>query len=406
MPSVVHLVENVSVPTDPRVWPECIALRDAGWDVTVVCPRGTGSESAVRDRLENIDIWRYDASRGHGFAGYIVEYGSALRKMSSLLRHSVTGTFDVVHAASPPDVLLLAARRKRRLGAVTVLDHHDLSPELYEVKFGRKGAVHRSLLLAERLGMRLADIVIAPNESFRRVAIERGRKSAHDVFIVRNGPDPDVFRPVPPDPSLAHGARHLIGFVGRMERQDGVLEALDVLAELRRIRSDWHAVFVGDGEMLRTAKQRVATGDLEGHVTFAGFVSDRERLVEIISTCAVCISPEPKNALNDQSTLIKVAEYMAAERPVVAFDLIETRRTTQGAAICVEDRDEFARAISYLLDDPDERAEMGRRGRRRIIDELGWQRSRSALLAAYDRALDIRRRRGPAQSTRSRHSAK
>ena len=389
----LHLVENASVPTDPRVWPECQALRDAGWAVTVVCPVGTEHDTALHETIDDVEIHRFRPSESSGGAiGYLREYAVALRSLSGVVRRLAKETaFDVVHAASPPDVLLLAARAARRRGAATILDHHDLSPELFEARFGRRGAAHRSLLLAERLGFTLADVVISANESFRLIAIERGRKSPDDVFVVRNGPDPAVFRPVTPDASLAHGAEHLIGYVGRMGVQDGVFDALDALDRLVDLRTDWHAVFVGDGETLESARELAAGPRLAGRVSFLGFVTDRARIVEILSSCDVCLSPEPRNPLNDSSTLIKVAEYLAVARPVVAFDLRETAHTAGGAAVLVADADSFARAISDLLDDPQKRASMGAEGRERVVRQFGWPRSVDALLAAYERAVRVNR---------------
>ena len=305
-----------------------------------------------------------------------------------------TRAFDIVHAATPPDVLLLTALPLRRHGAALVLDHHDLSPELYEAKFGKRGPAHTGLRWAERLGFRLADVVIAPNESYRRVAVERGGKHPDDVFVVRNSPDPDVFKPVPRDTALARGAPHLIGYVGRMGRQDGVLEAMQALERLVELRTDWHAVFVGDGEMLDAARRHADGGRLAGHVTFPGFVSDRSRIVEILSSCDVCISPEPPNPLNGRSTLIKVAEYMSVARPIVAFDLHETAQTAGPAAVLVSDLQSFADAISALFDDPGRAAHLGQESRARILETYGWPQSVGALLAAYARATVHRSPRG------------
>jgi glycosyltransferase involved in cell wall biosynthesis len=389
VPRALHIVENASVPSDPRVWPECLAIRDAGWLVTVVSPAGVETDRASYERVEGVEIHRFEPHAGSsGALGYLAEYGGALRQITGIVRRLArTTTFDVVHAASPPDILLVTARSLRRRGAATIFDQHDLSPELYEAKFGRRGLLYGSLRVAEKLGYRLADVVISPNESFREVAIERGGKAPEDVFVVRNGPDPNVLRPVSPDSSLAHGAAHLIGYVGRMESQDGVLEALTALDALLDLRADWHAVFVGDGGIAPRARGVVRDGRLAPHVSFLGFVSEKDRIAEILSSCDVCISPEPKNRLNDASTLIKVAEYMAVERPVVAYDVRETAITAGGAALRVADSDGFARAISDLLDDPELRARMGREGRMRVESQLSWAHSVEQLLAAYDRAL-------------------
>lgn len=382
------LVENASVPSDPRVWAEACAIRDAGWSVTVVGPQGR-RDMAPRERLEEIDLVRFPHAPASGGAlGYVREYASALwhvRRAVNILERD--GAIDVIHAATPPDVLLLAARKARRRGTATILDHHDLSPELFEAKFGRRGAVYQSLRRAERLGFVNADVVISTNESFRRRALEQGGHQPDDVFVVRNGPDPAIFRPQPPDPALRTRAPFLVGFVGLMGSQDGVLEAMQILGLLGRIRSDWHAVFVGDGEMLEPARRLLAELGISSHVTFAGFVSDRQVVARMIASCDVCISPEPKNPLNDRSTLIKIGEYMAVERPIVAFGLTESRFTAGDAAVFVDTQEEFASAISALLDAPERRREMGATGRARISGELSWARSRDALLAAYERAL-------------------
>jgi glycosyltransferase involved in cell wall biosynthesis len=401
VPNALLVVENASVPSDPRVWPECKTLQAAGWSVTVVCPRGSSRDTAGEEHVDGVRILRFDQPENvGGVRGYVAEYGRALRVIRSRVRSvAAEEHVDVVHAATPPDFTLLAARSLRSRGTATILDHHDLSPELFEAKFGRHWIARHGLLGAERLGFRLADVVIAPNGSFRDLAIGRGRVAAGNVFVVRNGPDPDVFRPVPADPALRAKAPFLLGYVGLMGSQDGVLEAIDTLALLAVRRTDWHAVFAGEGDVLDEARQRVASNGLAEQVTFLGYVADRNRVVEIIASCDVCLSPEPPNPLNDNSTLIKVAEYMAVGRPVVAFDLKETAATAQGAAVLASNEADWAAALDSLLDDPVRRARMGDQGRARVLGELSWRHSESALLAAYERALEqARERSGRAQS--------
>lgn len=326
--------------------------------------------------------------------GYIREYAGNLRRIGSRVRALARQwRFDVVHVASPPDFLLLATLGLRRGGTATIFDHHDLSPELYEAKFGHRGAGYRALLAAERIGFALSDVVISPNHSFRRVAIDRGHRAPEDVFVVRNGPDPSIFKPGPGDPTLRREQRYLIGYAGRMGSQDGVLEAIEILGILKRYRSDWRAVFAGDGEMLRPARALAERLQIADVVDFLGFVDDRARLVKILSTCDVCISPEPHNSLNDQSTLIKVAEYMSVERPIVAFNLRETRTTAHDSAILVDSCENFANEISRLFDDPSRRERMGRAGRERVLRSLCWKRSEEHLLAAYARAHERARAR-------------
>jgi glycosyltransferase involved in cell wall biosynthesis len=397
VPSTLLLVENTSVPSDPRVWPEATTLRRAGWEVVIVCPTGSARESERFEIVDGVEIHRFQSAHHAGGAiGFVREYALALVRMRETVRRLArTHRFDIVHTATPPDVLLLTARSLRRRGARTILDHHDLSPELFEAKYGRRGLFHAGLRAFERVGFALADVVIATNDSFREIAIERGRKRPEDVFVVRNGPDPTIFRPIPGDDTVRRGATHVLGFVGVMGRQDGVLEAVQALAALRRMRTDWRAVFVGAGEVAAEAEKLTVSLGLADAIDFVGFVADRQRLVRLIATCDVCLSPEPPNELNRRSTLIKVAEYMAVGKPVVAFDLRETRATAGEAAVyaATPGPNAYAREIDALLDDPDRRQRMGELGRRRVVETLSWSHSEQHLLAAYERATGRAKRR-------------
>ena len=391
MPRALIVVENMSVPADPRVWPQCRTLTHVGWDVTVICPQGADRDTAMHEEIEGVHIHRYvpRPSRG-GVAGYAGEYLHALRCTRKLARRlDARGSFDVVHVCNPPDVMPLATLALRRQGAATILDHHDLTPELFESRFARRGAVLRATLHGERLAYRLADVVLAANDSFRENALDRGGKQAADVFVVRNGPDTSVFRPVAPDPALRRGRQHLIGYAGIIGAQDGIDVALEALAALRERRQDWTAVFAGSGDALDSARAHCSTLGLDDVVTFLGFVHERERLVTILSTCDVALSPEPRNGLNERSTLIKVAEYLAVGTPVVAFDLLETRRTAgEYAQYASGDSPiSFAEAIDALLDDAPRREAMSTGGRARAVDLLSWSTSEGAFLEAYERAL-------------------
>ena len=287
MPAALILVENDSVPADTRVWPECIALRNAGWDVVVISPKGSKRDTESTATLEGIEIHRFDQVQSAGGAfGYVREYAIAMRRIRDLVRSlGRSRTFDTVQACNPPDFLLLAARALRRRGAATIFDHHDLSPELFLAKFGQRRPMSTGLRAAERLGFAMADVVLAANESFFEVAVGRGGKSPSDVFVVRNGPEPALFQPTEPDPAIRSRAQHVIGYVGMMGSQDGLDVALDSLAALRARRSDWHAIFVGDGDGLPAAQARAAQLGIGEAVDFLGFVQDRARLTQLIATC-------------------------------------------------------------------------------------------------------------------------
>jgi glycosyltransferase involved in cell wall biosynthesis len=380
------LVENLSVPFDRRVWQECTTLRDAGWQVDVICPRGSKRDTEAEAEIDGVRIHRYPlrAATG-GPAGYLREYGTALWHTARLARK--VGPVHVVHACNPPDLLFLPALWLKRRGAQFVFDQHDLVPELYLSRFGRgKDLLYRAVCALERLTYRSADVVLATNESYRDVAVRRGGKRPADVFVVRSAPQTDRFQPVPAEPELKRGKPHLLCYLGVMGPQDGVDYALRALAKLRDEfgRSDWHAVFIGSGDAFDAMVELSQELGLSGQVEFTGRIPDAD-LVRHLSTADVCLSPDPRNPLNDVSTMNKVLEYMAMGRPVVSFDLKEARVSAGDAAVYApaNDEREFAGLIALLLDDPDKRARMGKIGQERIGGQLSWRNSQVSLLAAY-----------------------
>ncbi len=384
-----------------RVWNELLALRDAGYEAVAISPCGVGRDEARFERREGIDIFRYPQPQAGESAGsYLREYAAAFWRIRRLARR-VAGErgFDVVQASNPPDFLLGSVLFLRRRGARFMFDHHDLSPELYLARFGgRQDLFYWLTLLLERINYRLADVVLATNESYKRVAVQRGRKRPEDVYVVRGGPDLDQFQPVAPDPELKRGRATLISFIGEIAPQDGVDHAIRALAHLRDRRQDWHATFAGDGSALADLERLASELGLDDHIEFAGWLQGAD-LRRLICTSDVCLVPDPRTPLSDASTLVKIAEYMAMSKPIVAYDLTESRVTAGGAAIyaTANDPQAFADAIDELLEDPQRREAMGRLGRERVEQSLSWQHAKANLTAAYDSAL---RRPRSARATR------
>ncbi|MEY9988433.1 glycosyltransferase involved in cell wall biosynthesis [Streptomyces sp. V4I8] len=380
------LVENLSVPFDRRVWQECTTLRDAGWEVHVICPRGEKRDREPEAEIDGVWIHRYPlrAATG-GPAGYLREYGSALWHTARLARK--VGPVDVVHACNPPDLLFLPALWLKRRGARFVFDQHDLVPELYLSRFDRgEDLLYRAVCALERRTYRTADVVLATNESYRDVAMRRGGRRPEDVFVVRSAPAVDRFQPVPSEPGLKRGKPHLLCYLGVMGPQDGVDYALRALAKLRDEfgRTDWHGVFVGAGDAFDAMVELSRRLGLSDQVQFTGRIPDAD-LVRYLSTADVCLAPDPRNPLNDVSTMNKVLEYMAMGRPIVSFEVKEARVSAGDAAVYApaNDEAEFAGLITLLLDDPEKRARMGKIGQERISGPLSWRNSQASLLAAY-----------------------
>jgi glycosyltransferase involved in cell wall biosynthesis len=391
MPRVLILVQNEPVPSDRHVWNQCLALVRAGYDVSVICPTGEKRDRDRFQRVDGVEIHRYKPRRaGERAIEYGIEYASALWNMARIARRLARQRpFDVVHACSPPDFLLLAALPLRRQGTRFIFDHHDLTPELFVTRFGdRGGRMHQLTLRAEQVAWRLADVVLSVNDSYREIAIQRGRRDPDDVVVVRTGPDLERFAPMDPDPALKRGRRHLLSYVGVMGEQDGVDHALRALALLRERRQDWRAVFMGDGDVLDDMRRLARELGLDGDVEFTGWV-EQDQIRRVLASSDVCLAPDASNPLNDVSTMVKLSEYMAMSRAIVSYDLPESRVSAAWAAAYATPGDvaEFAQLVDGLLDDPERRAAMGRAGRDRVERRLAWDHQERALLAAYARAL-------------------
>jgi glycosyltransferase involved in cell wall biosynthesis len=386
---ILVISQNNSVPSDRRVWNEITALRAGGYHVSAICPKGERSDVLSFERRDGVDIHRFSqVTSGGGVAGYLREFTYALWHIRRLVRRvSRAAPFDVVHACNPPDILLFAALSQKRRGARFIFDHHDLSPELYLARFGRgKDIVYRLSLLVEALNFRLADVVLATNDSYKRVAVERGGKCKDDVFVVRSAPVLSRFVSVPADAALKRGRPHLLVFIGEIAPQDGL--------------DHWHAVFAGDGPALGEMRHLTSELGLDHCVEFPGWLLDGELLL-LLSSSDICLVPDAKTELSDASTLVKIAEYLAMSRPVVAYDLVESRVTAGDAALYAKSGhpESFADAIEQLLDDPARRRRMGALGRQRVERGLAWEHSARSLLDAYEHVLSgrTRARRSPAQ---------
>jgi glycosyltransferase involved in cell wall biosynthesis len=381
---VLFLVENLPSPFDRRVWQEALALRDAGYAVSIVCPTGRGYERK-REAIDGIHIRRYDLpAEGEGPLGYLLEYAVALF-WSFVLSWRLR--FDVIHACNPPDLFFLIGGFWKLFGKKFLFDHHDANPELYEAKFGRKDFLYRAMLFLEKLTFRTADVSLATNESYRRIATTRGGMPAEKVFVVRSGPSLERMKIVPPVEKLKCGKRYLVGYVGVMGKQEGIDYLLRAAAHIVHDmgRGDVHFGLVGGGTSLEEMQRLAAQLGLQAHVTFTGRVSDREML-EMLNTAEVCVNPDAANEMNDISTMNKVMEYMALGKPMVQFDLAEGRFSAQEASLYARRNNalDLAAKIVELLDDPERRRAMGEFGRRRVVEALEWRHEASKLLAAYE----------------------
>ncbi len=386
---VLIIVENLPSPFDRRVWQEATTLQQAGYLVSIICPTGPGCESRF-EVIDGIEIHRHPLPlEAEGALGYLLEYGSALFWEFTLAWKVLWRRgFDAIHACNPPDLIFLVGGFfKILLGKRFLFDHHDINPELYEAKFGRRDFFYRLMVRLERWTFRTASVSIATNESYRRIAIERGGMDPDRVFVVRSGPKLDRLRQLPPVPELRRGRRHLVGYVGVMGKQEGIDLLLQAVAHLvhRMKRDDIHFGLVGGGTSLEAMKRYAQELGVADHVTFTGRVDD-QRLLEMLNTADVCVNPDVANEMNDKSTMNKIMEYMALGKPIVQFDLTEGRVSAQQASLYARPNDvvDLAEKIAELIDDPERRRQMGEFGRHRVNHELEWRHEAPKLLAAYD----------------------
>ena len=386
---ILIIVENLPVPFDRRVWQEATALRAAGYPVSVICPTGKGHDAAYEE-IDGIHIYRHPLPiEASGAVGFLIEYSAALFWEFVLsLRVRRRHGFDAIHACNPPDLIFLVGLfHKFLFGRKFLFDHHDISPELFEAKFDRRGVLHWLLGIFEKLTFRAADVGIATNETFRQIAIKRGGMRADRVWVVRSFPDLGRFQRRDPDPRHKKGREHLIGYVGIMARQDGVDNLVRGMAHIvqQQGRSDIQCQIIGDGPELSNLIALADELGVSEYIDFPGYVSGEDLLTRL-STLDVGVIPDPYNSYNDKISMNKVFEYLALGIPTVMYDLEEGRVAAgEAARVASEHSPEgLATVITELTDDPEARRHMSDWGRAHAAENFSWDKEKHALLEAYE----------------------
>lgn len=389
---VLFIVENLPVPFDTRPWLEAQALKEAGLEVAVICPRGKGYE-APYECINGIHIYRHPFPIEAGRAvEYLLEYSIALFwECLYSLKVFLKMRFEVIHVANPPDLLCLIGWLFKWQGVRLVYDQHDICPEVLEAKFGRKGWLYNVLLWWEKVSYLTSNLVIATNESYRELALERGKIPTEKVVVVRTGPDlsriPAV---IPKDESLKQGKRFMVGYVGVIEKQEGLDYLVQVVKEIVNTfqRRDILFMIVGGGTQVPFIQELARKEGLGDYFHFTGRVSD-EVLFRCLGNCDICVNPDLFNEASNRSTMRKIMEYMALGKAIVQTEVIEGRYTAQASSLYARPNDQrdFAEKILYLLDHPEVALEMGAIGKKRIQEELHWGAQKDKLILAYQNLL-------------------
>lgn len=386
---ILIIVENLPLPFDRRVWYECQTLVAAGAQVCVICPTGKGYEARY-EKVEGVHIYRHPLPlEAQSASEYFLEYSAALfHEIRLSWKIFFTRGFDTVQGCNPPDFICAVVWPFKLFGKRYLFDHHDINPELFEVKFEKRGVLWQAMRFLEWLTFRTANVVVASNESLRIIAQERGGKAPEDVFVVHSGPELNRLVQVPPNPAWKNGRAHMVGYVGVMGEQEGIDLLLESAREIvfDRQRDDVQFVLVGSGPVLGDMQALAKELGLADYITFAGRAPDDE-LFEVLSTADACVNPDSPNPFNDKSTMNKVLEYMAFGKPVVQFDMTEGRNSAQEASLYAApgDTSDMADKLLELIDNPAKAAEMGAFGRHRVETHLNWDHQVDEFIAAYQR---------------------
>lgn len=387
---VLIIVENLPVPFDTRVWQEATTLAANGYTVSVICPKGKGY-TQEEEYLQGVHIFRHDLpAEGNGAVGYAKEYFTALKEELRLAKkvYKEIG-FDVIHGCNPPDDIYMVAKHFKKYGVKYVFDHHDICPELFEAKFGKtSGLLYKSQLWLEKQTYKHCTFAFVTNESYKKIAIERGMMNPNKVIVLRSGPKLDRMKIQPPVENIKRGKKYMVGYLGVIGQQEGIefiLEAAKYCKETLN-RNDIFWGIVGGGPHVAALREMCSKMGLDDCVEFTGRVPDKQ-LLDYLNTADVCVNSDTYNSMNDKSTMNKILEYMALAKPIVQFELTEGHYSAQEASLYAEQNNakDMADKIIYLLENPETRKKMGEFGRNRVINELSWEHTSKALLEGYEK---------------------
>lgn len=386
---ILIIVENLPVPFDRRVWQEANTLKENGAKVSIICPKMKGYVKSY-EVLNDIEIYRHPLPlEASGAWGYFIEYFTAFF-WEFILSWKIffKKRFHVIHGCNPPDLIFLVAIFFKIFGVKYVFDHHDINPELYIAKYEKKGFFYKMLLVAERLTFKIANYSIATNESYKEIAIRRGKMKPEKVQVVRSGPKLDRLTLGAGNDSYKKGKKYLIGYVGVIGEQEGIDLMLESMSLILSKREDVQLAIIGGGTEVENLKKMADKMKISPFVDFYGRVDDKT-MVDILNTADVCVNPDKPTVMNDLSTMNKIMEYMALKKPIVQYDLKEGRFSAQEASLYATNTSpaDFAEKVLWLIDNPQERTRMGEYGYARVLNQLSWEFESKKLVDFYNKVL-------------------
>lgn len=388
-PRALILVQNLPVPFDRRVWQEATTLQNAGWDINIICPSNDKFPQGDFE-IEGITVHRFKAVvEANTPFGYLREYWQSLSRMRKGMRFLASSeSFKVVQFCNPPDLLaLIALEAKFRYKSKIIFDQHDLGPELVVAKnMPLEWVLVKVARIFEALAYKVADKVISTNESYKEIALKRGKKTNSDVTVVRSAPSRDWAAGCVADSIWRKGHEYQIGYLGVIGQQEGLHFALQAIKILREsYRKDVFFTIVGSGTDLEKLKNYSRELEIDSFVSFLGRLPDAE-MQSVLTSADVCVNPDVYSALNNLSTMNKIIEYMALGIPIVQFDLQEGRYSAGEASLYAEPDNpaSLAENINKLLEDRQARNDMAVFGMKRFRSLLCWENQALPLLSVYE----------------------
>jgi glycosyltransferase involved in cell wall biosynthesis len=382
---ILIIVENLPVPFDRRVWQQATTLSEAGANVSIICPI-MNEYTKKYEVIDGIEIYRHPLPlEASGALGYLLEYTAAIF-WEFVLSWKIffKKQFHVIHGCNPPDLIFFTALFFKPFGVKYIFDHHDINPELYIAKYNKKGFFYYLMIVFEFFTFKTANFSIATNESYKEIAIKRGKMDSNNIQVVRSGPKLERLKILGPVQKYKKGKKYLVGYVGVIGEQEGIDLLLDCISIIVKERSDIQFAIVGGGTDLKKLMKLSESKGLSDYVDFYGRVSD-EILLEVLNTSDVCVNPDKPTVMNNLSTMNKIMEYMAIKKPIIQFDLKEGRYSAQGASLYADDVYDFSKKIMYLMDNQEIRIKMGNLGYQRVVNELSWEFESKKLLSIYNK---------------------
>jgi glycosyltransferase involved in cell wall biosynthesis len=382
---ILIIVENLPVPFDRRVWQQATTLSEAGANVSIICPM-MNEYTKKYEVIDGIEIYRHPLPlEASGALGYLLEYTAAIF-WEFVLSWKILfkKQFHVIHGCNPPDLIFFTALFFKPFGVKYIFDHHDINPELYIAKYNKKGFFYYLMIVFEFFTFKTANFSIATNESYKEIAIKRGKMDSNNIQVVRSGPKLERLKILGPVQKYKKGKKYLVGYVGVIGEQEGIDLLLDCISIIVKERSDIQFAIVGGGTDLKKLMKLSESKGLSDYVDFYGRVSD-EILLEVLNTSDVCVNPDKPTVMNNLSTMNKIMEYMAIKKPIIQFDLKEGRYSAQGASLYADDVYDFSKKIMYLMDNQEIRIKMGNLGYQRVVNELSWEFESKKLLSIYNK---------------------